>query len=441
MKASIRLFEWSSRDYTQLGLHSNPKEFVPGLQKYLDEVWLSRNWFIDEDSKKSKSLKQQFFTFSFDQIKARNYVGVIQYGSSRIEVYPKIFKGQQTTDYKSYFQHLFYWLSYCRKINFPVSKAALSEIDTEDFLEALIYIFANYTEKVLAEQPYQAFQEVKEETPFLRGRLAFPEYINQNLVTGRWQYFQSEYEPLVYDNLFNRIVKYTAKTLAQVSRNSRNTKKLQDILFILDEVSDYVCVASDCDKVKLNPLYSDLEDVLQLCRLFLSNLTVNTGSPADSNFCFMLPMDYVFEDFIFSFIKEHFPHLGAEDQKETYLARSNNKDVFKIKNDILIKSKKLIIDTKYKIRYDAQDGKRGVSQSDMYQMLAYAVKRGYQDVLLLYPATPKSNASDSEFEVSSPLFPLSTVNIKAKNIDICAPQLEDLDTNIYIQLNTLLNNT
>ncbi|KAA5538610.1 hypothetical protein F0145_25870 [Adhaeribacter rhizoryzae] len=264
------------------------------------------------------------------------------------------------------------------------------------------------------------------------------EYFQQNITTGCWQYFQSEYEPLVYDNLFNRIVKYTARILTELSSNEINKGKLLQIQFLLDEVTDCVCVSSDCDKVKLNPLYSDLADILKLCKVFLSNLTINNDAPSESNFCFLLPMEYVFEDFIFSFIQEHFPELNAKEQTGGFLAKREGKNVFKIKNDVLIEKRKLILDTKYKIRHDAKDGKDGVCQTDLYQMMAYAVKRGYYDVLLLYPERPNNVGPESKFTIESPFTLGKPIQIEAQNIDITNHKIGSLDSLIFQQLKKVL---
>ncbi|KAA5548087.1 5-methylcytosine restriction system specificity protein McrC [Adhaeribacter rhizoryzae] len=149
MEALTRLFEWKAIENKALAWPYSQPEFISDFQEYLNTVWESRNWYKEDESKKinegRSAAKQRFFTFYHNKIKARNYVGVVQFEGHRIEIYPKIFQDCKEPDFKSYFQHLLYWLSYCRRINFPVSKTALDDLPTDDFLEALIYIFAHYT--------------------------------------------------------------------------------------------------------------------------------------------------------------------------------------------------------------------------------------------------------------------------------------------------------
>ena len=236
----MRLFEWHSTSFDE------NKKVVPEFINYLSGVWQSRNRYtevsddISEEEQYERELqKQRFFDFTVDgKISARNYVGVVQYEGVRIEVYPKIFAGDESENVKKWQLNLLYWLTYCRKIKFPFSFADVSKLKFDDYLELLIYIFANYTEEVLSKQPFQAYQKVEEETTYLKGRLSFDDYTKHNLTTGKWQNFYCIHEPFVYDTLFNRTVKYVTRRLLAISENYLNKEKLNGILFLLDDVSD-----------------------------------------------------------------------------------------------------------------------------------------------------------------------------------------------------------
>ena len=53
---------------------------------------------------------------------------------------------------------------------------------------------------------------------------------------------------------------------------------------------------------------------------------------------------------------------------------------------LCIDERKIIADTKYKIIYhDDSDKKNGLSQSDLYQMVAYAIRFKLTDLVLFYP--------------------------------------------------------
>jgi 5-methylcytosine-specific restriction enzyme subunit McrC len=423
----VRLFEWHSDTFA--GHQSKLPEFV----NYLSGVWQNRNRYVEstdelseEEQQEERIQKQRFFDFTIDgKISARNYVGVVQYDGIRIEVYPKIFAEDETENLKQWQLNMLYWLSYCRKVKFPFSFADVSKLQFDDFLELLIYIFANYTEEVISNQPFQAYQAVSEESPYLKGRISFEDYTKHNLITGKWQNFYCTHEPFVYDNLFNRIVKYVTKRLLTVSENYLNQERLNEILFILNDVSDVPCSAMDCDKVKLNPLFADHKHILDLCRLYLSNQVIDLEDEESNNFCFLLPMEYIFEDFIFGFVSDKWPALNIRSQSTEYLALSKGSSVFQIRNDIYI-PEKLIIDTKYKIRSNNDGLKAGVAQSDLYQMVSYAVSRNCNNVLLLYPATDKAASVDATFIVPSAMLS-KAIEIDVRNIKITFDNLDNAD--------------
>ena len=435
----MRLFEWKSYDF---GSYQNQ---LPDFVQYLSQVWQSRNRYneieeeLDEEEiQERKIAKQRFFDFTYDgKISARNYVGVVQFDNIRLEVYPKIFSENKVYDWKQFQFNLFFWLSYCNKIRFPFSLVNVSNLDFDDFLDVLIFIFANYTLEVLSEQPYQCYQDITEEVSFLKGRLSFPEYINNNLTRGKWQNFYCTHEPFVFDNQFNRIVKYLTKNLLNVSSNPLNITKLENILFLLDDVSDIKCTLLDCEKVKLNPLYGDLENILSLCRLFLSNSVFDIHNEGSKNFCFMLPMEHVFEEFNHGFLSSHFENINIKSQSTDWLATRDENKVFKIRNDLVINDV-LIVDTKYKKRI-ANDGLRGgVSQTDMYQMVSYAIRRKCKDVILLYPFYNGNENSDIEFVVL-----VGSVNeiirIKIRSLNITFKSIEEAIQNIKFEFKMALS--
>ena len=423
----MRLYEWHSDSI------EGHKKVIPEFVNYLSGVWQSRNRYIEvsdeiseEEQQEQKLQKQRFFDFTVDgKISARNYVGVVQYEGLRIEIYPKIFADDETENVKKWQLNLLYWLTYCRKIKFPFSLADVSKLKFDDYLELLIYVFANYTEEIISQQPFQAYQTAEEETSFLKGRLSFDNYTKHNLTTGKWQNFYCSHEPFVYDNHFNRIIKYVTRRLSVITENHLNKEKLNEILFLLNDVSDILCTAEDCEKVKLNPLYDDHNHILGLCKLYLSNQVIDMDSEDSRNFCFLVPMEYIFEDFVFGFISGKWPALNLSGQSTDFLATNQGSNVFQIKNDIYIKDK-LIIDTKYKIRASGDGLKEGVSQSDLYQMVSYALRRNCTDVLLLYPEMKSALNAPAVFQIQSDMLP-ENLNINIRSLDITFDDIHEAD--------------
>ncbi len=420
-----------------------------GLEEFLDDIWNSReknSFYSNTEDNKIESQRFLQFLHKTDEIKSNKYVGVIHYGGNKINLLPKIFfdpKEDYTISETNQIQnHILWWLSYCRKIKFPNYQASLGSLKS-DFFEVLIYLFSKYTRELLNNSIYQQYEEVSKELSFIKGRLNTNEYISQNLSTGRWHKLNCTYDAFVFDNEFNRIIKFVTTLLFNVTSSQDNKKNLREILFILDEVSDERATAEQCDKISFNPIFGEFETVRDYCHLFLSNCISFDYKNDLKLFAFLLPMEYVFEDFIFGFIEKELESVTAKSQRsDTYLDEARN---FNLKPDLFLKTefKSLIADTKYKIVYsDEKDPKKGISQNDLYQMLAYAIRFDIDEIILFYPNTIKPQQEDStELVIKDALAGDKEITIKAFQLPILNKDILKLELNPNIDLKALFEST
>ena len=370
----------------------------------MDNIWNDRpkvkNWH-SEDINESENYKnkQRFIRFRAKEISSRNYVGVIRYNDTEINLLPKIFykkeydgiDGVPQTDIKNIHLHILYWLSYNKKIKFPKSLSDLKSIKVESFFEILILMFATYTRDTTSRFLYQYFHEVNQDDQFIKGRLDVNGYIKNNIATGNWQRITCDYDTFDIDNNFNRIIKHVSKILLAHTNNDESKKLLHEIVFLLDDVEDVRMTSEDCEKIQLNPFFDELNAVLDYCKLFLSNSMIYSYKDEFELFAFLLPMEKIFEEFVVGFLEDNRKDLDVKSQKkDRYLASTKDSDVFQLIPDIFVNNrakqiKKTIIDTKYKILNQNVDSKKGVAQADMYQVVSYAIRYDVRNIILLYP--------------------------------------------------------
>jgi len=446
----MNIFEWQTRNHEIKN--------VSALNNYLAEVWENRNLFTDGDTFKetmraeeeqelNKRQRHVFLDVYETQLRTRNYVGFIQFEEQEINIFPKIFKPKEGIEpnWNLYLNHLLYWLSYCNKIKFPFLEVSLENQSYDNLLEVFVYVFANYAEKIITELPYHCYEELEEETPYMRGSLSFNQYFRLYIATGKWQAFFCNYEPFIFDNKVNQIIKHTTKLLFAISKNEINVKKLRNILFLLDEVSEEHWTYEDCDRVNINRFFEEYDIIISMCRMFLASQAISKSSSSRPHFCLLFPMEYIFEDFIAGFIQTHFSDLNPLAQSTTYLAKDgDDKKAFQISNDIYI-PERLIIDTKYKIRnVEPGDKKQGVLPSDMYQMISYAIARECSNVALIYPCTKYiTDAPKTQFTISdNSAYKIKNILISVYDVQITTEEEENLslklDNLIKDQLNELL---
>ena len=254
----------------------------------------------------------------------------------------------------------------------------------------------------------------------IRDRINTAQYITENVSKGRWHKVNCTYDAFVIDNTFNRIIKQVTTFLFHVTHNPENKKYLREILFILDEVSDCQSTADECANIQFNPMFSSFETVRDYCTLFLRHSVSFSYKNDLKLFAFLLPMEYVFEDFIFGFIDQEIEEIQAKAQDTTTFL-DNNKS-YQLKPDLLLNigGRKVITDTKYKMVYaDEQDPKNGISQSDIYQMVAYGIRFKINDIVLLYPETVKKEMlRQSSIIIRDEFTDDVEVNIKAYQVPV-----------------------
>lgn len=411
------------------------------LEGFLDEIWMSReknSYFAENIDDKIEAQRFLHFLHKTNEIKSNKYVGVLHFEGNKINLLPKIFydadKQYSNQEVSQMHNHILWWLSYCRKIKFPNYQSSLDSTKS-DFFEVLIYLFSKYTRELLNSSIYQQYEEVNQELSFIKGRLNTNAYINENISKGRWHKLNCTYDAFVMDNEFNRIIKYVTTILFNVTSSQDNKKNLREILFILDEVSDERATAEQCSRISFNPMFGAFETVRDYCQLFLAN-SISFDYKNDLKlFAFLLPMEYVFEDFIFGFIEKELENVVAKAQRsDTYLDESKN---FMLKPDLWLKTadKSIIADTKYKIVYsDESDPRKGISQNDLYQMVAYAIRFHVEEIILFYPNTVKNyQHTVAQLRIKNGL-------ADDKEILINAYQLPILNTNLLAQeLNSKMN--
>jgi 5-methylcytosine-specific restriction enzyme subunit McrC len=162
---------------------------------------------------------------------------------------------------------------------------------------------------------------------------------------------------------------------------------------------------SEFSKVHFSRLNERFRPAFNIAKLFWEQKTVQLTTGETSAFSFSFDMNRLFQDYVTRIIQKNSLTLLPNEWQEAevisqshgyqvYLAKSIDQDqkidrqVFRMIPDILItappRNPFLIIDTKYKkLNRDTAD--KGVSESDIYQMLAYSQSWKCERILMIYP--------------------------------------------------------
>jgi len=426
------------------------------LKKMLQDIWKQRV-FVDNEVIETEDTKdnryQPFLKFDDSQVRANNFVGFIQNGDELIEIYPKVFRNLSNAKEKKelMLRHIFYWFGYCRKWRFPFNQASLDTIDIDEFPELIINLIANQFSETVSNQPLTMYQQLEEPLMTPRGSINFKRYISNSLSHGNFQNIECDYEPYLFDNKVNRIIKYCSRLLLKQTKFTENVRMLQEVIFILDEVEDLPCTANEVDRVSLNSYFAEYSTLMDSCKLILNQQLYSSNTYDLSQWCLLFPMEYIFEDFFAGFLEAKFHKKYKVEYQKSNEYLSNTPKVFNMQHDIYLTTKdgtnrKIIIDTKYKLRDSnfKNDLKKGIDQTDLYQMVSYAFKRGCTDIILVYPNLTENINSPDKFEIISGFQNHEKVNVIAIEIPFWSlTDMKGIDQRIFKvveqNLNEILN--
>lgn len=388
-------------------------------QEYKD-IWPAQEEKNTSEMDQSNPKYQPFLSFDGEFARARNYIGFIYFEDLRIEIYPKIFKNTHGISNELMHSHLFYWFSYCKRVKFPFNQVFLDSFEIEELPELIISLFAKQIHEVVSTQPYSSYEQVQETLLTPRGKINFDRYATQ-MSYCNYHLIDCDYEPFVFDNSLNRIIKYCTRLLLSRARNIETQRILNEILFVLDDVDDLVCSVQQLSTLRISPMYNDYEEVIHICQMILDNQVYSHEDYEMKNWSLLFPMELIFEEFIAGYIEEHFSDTFKVEVQKSDLYLHTSPNAFNIQHDILLTNRntgeKIVVDTKYKPRWDLEknDSKKGISQADMYQMISYAYRRGTDKVLLIYPNTSEELADDFVFLIDKGT---KDETIKIKVVDV-----------------------
>lgn len=403
----LNRFEESTIKNKHLPVEWQEQTSLDELAEFLQLNWEQRSVFYDDGKISSR---QQYLSFvGHKTVRTNNYIGTIAFKGQQLNIFPKIFrefKGDTDTDeldLKHLMKNLVQWLSYCNRIEYPFINSMRNFEDSNDLRELFITLYLHYVKQALENRPFYRYEEKNEDISLIRGQINFKDYINNKLPNGLANKFNCSYSEFEFDNIVNRIIKYTCRGLVNSTSSAANKKIIRQVLIRLNEVSDVRCVPSDCDGIRLSKLHRQYSVLLSMSKMFLLNQTSTYQIDNQESFCFLFPTELLFEGFIGGFIKgvlkgEAKVKFQASDMTLVdnieYAGQSLGK-IFTMRHDVLVEHKNkglFILDTKYKeiSRFEDNTDLRQsinseISQNDFYQMISYAVKRGISDVYLLYP--------------------------------------------------------
>lgn len=385
----------------------------------------------------------------FRYLTAGQMVGVIAAPGCSLEIFPKIdqidtalIDGRRTVR-----DRLVRMLNVALGLDIGDGAASTMARGAEGLLDILIRLFAD---KLLTEARRglpRAYLQHEDDFPALRGQLNVTRQFTAHAV--RPDRLACRFDALSSDIPLLQIMKACVLALRRHARVADTVRKLDELRFMLSDIGDVSASALPWHAVRIDRTNRRWEALSGLARLFLRRDWQATYSDpaADQGITLLFSMNDLFEAYVAALLRRSMRHAGLtiETQggrlfcliEETKGGRRR----FQTRPDIIVREKPgsapiAIVDTKWKRLSPAtEDAKHGVSQADVYQMMAYAQLYGCPYVVLLYPH--HAGLGDARFTTdylihgSTDRLQLRSVDIARSDIDIVSDltdQFRDLRT-------------
>jgi 5-methylcytosine-specific restriction enzyme subunit McrC len=463
MEKVYNLFEYKKYFYNSFNNYyiDLKKSF---LEKIFNRLWIEKYKFspipIDNFTNDHSHI-QQFFEITNDFIKPQNWIGTItihhKNDKLKINLIPKVFFNDKrdyvvdelnNNEINSINAHVIWWMSLHDKPYYSSIVSNMGSISS-NLSESIIWMFISHTYETISSNPYNYYSPLEEDLEDVKGKIDFTRYI-KNISSSNFQKIACNYDSFQYDNNFNRIIKYVCTELRKFTTNQSVIVKIDEILFLLNEVELVTTSLIDCDKVVLNPIFTDYKIILDNCKLFLSSMTAFNYNSDFTVFALLIQSEKLFENFIYGMFQKNnydlIKKITKRNPKKLYLATQFPQNIkkFEIRNDIIIHLKNstyIIFDCKYKLINDIASNDnslyRKISQQDIYQMVTYSISSGIDNICLLYPKSYNEviNSDNITFEIVDEFTTGKVIKIHIYKIDILNDDLSDIKFSIESTFN------
>ena len=299
-------------------------------------------------------------------LKAKNYVGVVQTQNLSIEILPKIYNNTNEQDTKNIFLSM---LKVVLNINeLQINKANLGTTKNKNIFEMFISLFVKSVDSLIKKGLKSDYILQEQNNNFLKGKLKINEQIKQNHI--HKERFYVQFDEYSQNRAENRLLKSTILLLLKKTKNYENKKALRTQLFIFDGVE--ISKNIDRDIAKIN-LYRGMEYYkipLKFAKLFLKHQSFTSLSGSNNVFALLFPMEKLFEEYLAVVLnnskkESEIDRVLINGGKNEYFLSGNNA---RLQPDYLLKmknSKDIVVDAKWKIIDEI------LASNDIYQIFAY----------------------------------------------------------------------
>ena len=323
-------------------------------------------------------------------LRARGVVGVIATPGCQLEILPKIEgAGEKGVDNATLRHRLIHMLAVARNIRIDAGEIAQLGWQRDTLLELLIRLYCSKLTDAVRQGIPQQYTNQRDDLPTLRGRLDVTRQFSTLAVSP--QKLACRFDARSPDIALNQVMRAALSKLSRLARSPDNQRALRELSFAYADISDVPPGALRWDLIVLDRTNTRWRELLSMAELFLGDRHQQTSTGPIGGYSLLFEMNILFEEYVARLL---YRALARTDLRVS--AQGGHRDClfegetgrFRTRPDLIIRRGSqiaFVVDTKWKRITRIDDPKMGVSQTDVYQLMAYGRLYDCPHVVLLYP--------------------------------------------------------
>lgn len=370
-------------------------------------------------------LRRGFCELGHRKLKLAQYCGVVSLGGRVLEVLPKTQGGNDTaeqcrgvllrllklTDRFPQFQHL----------------PAGQHLRRAPLLEVFIAAFFDSVSSVLRGGLLRQYQEHEEDLQLVRGRIVVGRQMGVH--ANRPDLVACAFDELTADNVWNRVLKKAIRVTRPWIRSVELNRRWVELLGVLDEVNDGQLTSIEVARLNFDRRAERCRTAIDWARWILALLAPALRAGRNEAPALLFDMNKLFESAVANTLRRQasrHPDLqvltqGASRSLATVVAAGRKEPSFALRPDLVVQRGSEVVaiaDTKWKLLELDRKGRQFPSETDMYQMNAYATAFRCTELALIYPRHHGLTAAvDTEFLLPPVNGIAATVRVLGVDVD------------------------
>lgn len=321
----------------------------------------------------------KFYAVGHKKITFNQYVGVIQVKGLTIEILPKA-DSDSSNNYDKWSNALIAMLKECKLIKLESLSNAYLRTNSSSLIDIYFDSFLTEVEKLIRQGLSKKYRRISNNINSMKGKLSLHNHIKKNYI--HKEKFYCEYQTYDKNHLLNQIILKAVHVLTVLTLNPDLLSRAQSVLINLENIHIVDISEKDFKRLKLDRNTERYKYALTLAKLIILNYSPDLKAGEEDVLAILFDMNRLYENFIYRKLKKalkKYPNINIKEQyrKKFWATRGIKPDIY-LENTS--NSKKIVIDTKWKVLKELKP-----SDEDLKQMFVYNHYYGSCVSILLYP--------------------------------------------------------